>query len=64
MRDALARTNVQAALILLRLMLGGVFLSEGIQEFLFADLSMWLGLVYLMIVGAGSWSPAARMTSR
>jgi len=28
------------------------------------DLSMWLGLVYLLIVGAGSWSLDARLTSR
>jgi putative oxidoreductase len=28
------------------------------------DLSMWLGLVYLIIVGAGSWSIDARLTSR
>jgi putative oxidoreductase len=28
------------------------------------DLSMWLGLVYLLIVGAGAWSVDARLTSR
>ena len=28
------------------------------------DLSMWLGLVYLLIVGAGTWSVDARLTSR
>jgi putative oxidoreductase len=28
------------------------------------DMSMWLGLVYLLIVGAGAWSVDARLTSR
>lgn len=28
------------------------------------DLSMWLALVYLLIVGAGSWSVDARLTPR
>ena len=31
------RTNAPAAVILIRLLVGGVFLSEGIQKFLFAD---------------------------
>ena len=33
----LNRTNAPAAVVLIRLMVGGVFLSEGIQKFLFAD---------------------------
>jgi putative oxidoreductase len=28
------------------------------------DVSMWLGLVFLLIVGAGAWSIDARLTSR
>jgi uncharacterized membrane protein YphA (DoxX/SURF4 family) len=28
------------------------------------DLSMWLGLVYLLIVGSGAWSVDARLTAR
>ena len=32
------RTHAPAAIILLRLMVGGVFLSEGIQKFVFPDL--------------------------
>ena len=33
----LSRTTAPAAVVLIRLMVGGVFLSEGIQKFLFAD---------------------------
>ena len=33
----LMRTNASAAVILIRLVVGGVFLSEGIQKFLFPD---------------------------
>jgi putative oxidoreductase len=33
----LLSTNAPAAVILIRLMIGGVFLSEGIQKFLFSD---------------------------
>ena len=33
----LNRTSAPAAVVLIRLMVGGVFLSEGIQKFLFAD---------------------------
>lgn len=33
----LSRTRAPAAVVLIRLMVGGVFLSEGIQKFLFAD---------------------------
>jgi uncharacterized membrane protein YphA (DoxX/SURF4 family) len=32
----LTRTSAPAAVVLIRLMVGGVFLSEGIQKFLFA----------------------------
>ncbi|HZI46314.1 MAG TPA: DoxX family protein [Pyrinomonadaceae bacterium] len=34
---SLSRTSAPAAVVLMRLMVGGVFLSEGIQKFLFAD---------------------------
>jgi len=34
---SLSRTTAPAAVVLIRLMAGGVFLSEGIQKFLFAD---------------------------
>lgn len=34
---SLSRTTAPAAVVLIRLMVGGVFLSEGIQKFLFAD---------------------------
>ena len=34
---SLSRTSAPAAVFLIRLMVGGVFLSEGIQKFLFAD---------------------------
>lgn len=34
---SLSRTSAPAAVVLIRLMVGGVFLSEGIQKFLFAD---------------------------
>ena len=33
----LSRTSAPAAVVLIRLMVGGVFLSEGIQKFLFAN---------------------------
>ena len=34
---SLSRTSAPAAVVLIRLMVGGVFLSEGIQKFLFAN---------------------------
>jgi len=34
---SLTRTSEPTAVVLIRLMVGGVFLSEGIQKFLFAD---------------------------
>lgn len=37
MRDFLFNSRAPAATILIRLMVGGVFLSEGIQKFLFPD---------------------------
>ena len=35
--DKLVRTNAPSAVILIRLVVGGVFLSEGVQKFLFRD---------------------------
>jgi putative oxidoreductase len=154
LKRAIVSTNAPAAVILIRLMVGGVFLSEGVQKFLLpqalgagrfakigipapevmgpfvgvveivggalivaglftrlaclallinisvailstkipillgqafagfalpklerygfwsmlhearTDLCMWLGLVYLLIVGAGSWSIDARLAAR
>ncbi|HEU5247092.1 MAG TPA: DoxX family protein [Candidatus Udaeobacter sp.] len=97
-------TDAPAATVLVRIMAGSVFLSEGIQKFLYpedlaagrfakigipapetmgpfvggcevvcgallivgfltrmmhearTDFSMWLGLLFLLIVGAGRWS--------
>jgi len=43
-------TTAPAAVILIRLMVGGIFLSEGIQKFLYP------GAIFLLIVGAGKWS--------
>ena len=37
MRDALLRSDAPAVVILVRVMVGAVFLSEGIQKFLFPD---------------------------
>ncbi len=46
-------TQAPYATILIRLMVGAVFLSEGIQKFLFPE-----------IVGAGPWSLDARLAGR
>ena len=59
--DYLLISRAPAATILIRLMVGGIFLSEGIQKFLFpeavgADFSMLLGSIFLLLVGAGPWS--------
>ena len=37
MWEQLIRSNAPAAIILIRLMVGGVFLSEGVQKFLFPE---------------------------
>jgi uncharacterized membrane protein YphA (DoxX/SURF4 family) len=37
MWDALLRTNAPAVMLLIRLMVGAVFVSEGLQKFLFPD---------------------------
>jgi uncharacterized membrane protein YphA (DoxX/SURF4 family) len=62
------------AVILVRALVGGVFLSEGIQKFLFpaargfwaaahearTDYCMLLGSIFLVAVGGGRWSLDAR----
>ena len=51
------------AVLLIRLMVGAVFLSEGIQKFLFpADVGAGrFAKIGLLIVGAGAWSLDARL---
>lgn len=65
--EEIAEARVAAAVSLIRLMVGAVFLSEGIQKFLFpaahearTDYCMLLGLVFLLVVGGGPWSLDAR----
>lgn len=45
--------RVEKALILIRLSVGSIFLSEGIQKFLFPE-----------VLGAGPWSLDARRSMR
>jgi uncharacterized membrane protein YphA (DoxX/SURF4 family) len=61
MWEQLVRSDASAVVILIRLMVGTVFLSEGIQKFL---LSMTLGALFLLIAGAGPWSVDAWLSSR
>lgn len=46
-------TNAPAANALIRLMVGGIFLSEGIKKFFF-----------LLITGAGPWSADAKLSKK
>lgn len=67
MRQRIMRTTAPAVVILVRCMVGAVFLSEGIQKFLFpesrTDWSMTLGSLFLLIAGAGPWSLDAWLAS-
>lgn len=69
-------TEAGAAVLLVRLLAGGVFLSEGIQKFLYpldlgtamahearTDWCMLLGSVFLMLAGAGAWSIDAKLVA-
>lgn len=44
MRQRILRTSAPAAIILIRLMVGAVFLSEGIQKFLFPTTGGFVGV--------------------
>lgn len=59
-------TRAPVAALLIRRLVGGVFLSEGAQEFLFPtplDRSMLLGATFLLLCGAGPLSADARLAS-
>jgi hypothetical protein len=46
-------TDHSKTTVLIRLMVGAVFLSEGMQKFLYP--AMWLGSLFLLIQGGGHW---------
>ncbi len=73
MHGSARRCNVLEATLLIRILVGCVFLSEGIQKSLFpealgvgrftkarTDVSMLLGLVFLLVVGGGRLALDAR----
>jgi uncharacterized membrane protein YphA (DoxX/SURF4 family) len=69
-KRCLLGTTAPHAALLIRMLVGGIFLSEGLQKFISlqklarygfwsflhearADLSMWIGSLFLLVVGAG-----------
>jgi len=73
-------TDAPGWVILIRLMVGAVCLSEGVQKFLYPaevgagrfakiglpapDYSMLLGSLFLLIVGGGAWSLDSSLRKR
>lgn len=64
------QSNAPGATVLIRVAVGGVFLSEGIQKFLDpwsmahearTDVAMLLSSVFLLLVGAGPWAIDQRL---
>lgn len=62
-RRSVAETGARRAVVLIRFLVGAIFLSEGIQKFLFpAELGVGrfarigLSAPEFLIVGAGPWS--------
>ncbi|HZH17277.1 MAG TPA: hypothetical protein VE057_23180 [Archangium sp.] len=53
--ERLLSSEAPPATLLIRVMVGAVFLSEGI--------SMLLGSLFLLLVGAGPWSVDARLAA-
>ena len=69
----LISTEAPASVILIRLMVEAIFLSEGIQKFLYpaweaahaarTDWAMLLGSLFLLIRGGGKWSADLCLTA-